>query len=59
MAEKYYGKYRGTVLQNIRNTMPDAANELGAYQLRQMATPPPGQAGERNQDTRIVALSSG
>lgn len=37
----------GTVLQQIRDQMPDAADALGAYKLRAMAKPSPGgQVGD-------------
>jgi hypothetical protein len=33
----------GTILQAVRNEMPDAANELAAYKLRDMALATPGR----------------
>jgi hypothetical protein len=33
----------GSVLTNIRTTLPDAADELAAWHLRDLVTPPPGQ----------------
>jgi len=42
-----------TTLQEIRREMPQAANELAAYKLRDMALATPGAAGRTGQETSV------
>jgi hypothetical protein len=42
------GRLGDTLLQSIRSQMPNAANELAAFKLRNMATATPGQATAAN-----------
>jgi hypothetical protein len=42
-----------TTLQALRTEMPAAANELGAYKLRDMALATPGAAGRTGQETSV------